>query len=418
MKELHPSKWKRFNLNAKPRRQSLLLTPVTWLLTLKWKLTNRVKVKKVNTQGLKPPYILLPNHNAFMDYLTMTLAIMPHRANYVVSVDGYVGFADILKLMGGIGKRKFTNDMTLFKQLKTVVNNKDIIVIYPEARYSLCGTRAVIPDAVAKFVKLLKVPVVTLNNTGHHINAPSWNPKPRGVKVDPAVMTKLLSVDDLEKMSISEIGFKIRNALEYDDYKWQKENKIKVTKSDRAEGLHRLLYQCCNCKHENEMQSEGTKLRCLHCGSSWEMTEYGELRSESGETIFSHIPDWYEWMRENVREEVVGGTYKSEFSVTIDALPNPKEWYDLGEGTVVHDKNGFLMKWNYMGEDYELRKEVATMYSCHIEYNYHKRHRDCFDLSTLDDTYFVYPNNNECSVTKLALATEELYKHYIGPIET
>jgi len=48
------------------------------------------------------------------------------------------------------------------------------------------------------------------------------------------------------------------------------------------------------------------------------------------------------------------------------------------------------------------------MYSCHIEYNYDAR-GDCIDLSTLQDTYYIYPLNLHNCVTKIALATEELY---------
>lgn len=34
------------------------------------------------------------------------------------------------------------------------------------------------------------------------------------------------------------------------------------------------------------------------------------------------------------------------------------------------------------------------------------------DLNTHDDTFYIYPDGNEFSVTKMALATEELYKRY------
>lgn len=417
MEKIHPSNWERHDLKKKPKRQWPIIGPLSCLLSLKWKITNRVKVKKLNTKGLKGPYILLPNHNAFMDYLTMQLAIFPNRANYIVSIDGYLGFNWIIEKAGAIGKRKFTNDIYLIKQLITVKNNKDVIVVYPEARYSLCGTRAVIPSSVAKLAKLLKIPVVTLLNKGHHINEPFWNQKPRGVKVDPAIMKQVLSSDDVQNFSVKEIGRIIRENLEYDDFKWQKDNKIKVTKNDRAEGLHKVLYQCCECEKEYGMKTKGSELFCENCGKRWNMTFYGELEAVSGETRFSHIPDWYEWERKNVRKEIEEERYSLESEVIIDALPNPKVFIEVGTGYVVHDKNGFTLKWNYLGEDYILKRSVASMYSCHIEYDFKTRKKDCFDLSTLEDTYFIYPLSKDFSVTKISLATEELYKYYIGEIE-
>ncbi|MDR2606669.1 MAG: hypothetical protein LBC38_05245, partial [Oscillospiraceae bacterium] len=52
----------------------------------------------------------------------------------------------------------------------------------------------------------------------------------------------------------------------------------------------------------------------------------------------------------------------------------------------------------------------SETYGCHIEYNYKKR-GDCIDLNTRSDTLYIYPQGRDFSVTKIALATEELYKH-------
>jgi hypothetical protein len=56
-----------------------------------------------------------------------------------------------------------------------------------------------------------------------------------------------------------------------------------------------------------------------------------------------------------------------------------------------------------------MERPVKSMYSCHIEYDYLGKHGDCIDLNTLEDTYYIYPEGSDFSVTKIALATEELY---------
>ncbi len=144
------------------------------------------------------------------------------------------------------------------------------------------------------------------------------------------------------------------------------------------------------------------------------MTETGELEAETGEIEFSHIPDWYEWQRANVRKEVEDGIYSSgELKVTVDSLPNAKKFIRLGEGTLVHDMNGFRVRGtDAKGETFEMDKPVPSLYSCHIEYDYLGKHGDCVDLNTLKDTWYIYPEREDFSVTKMALATEELYfKH-------
>jgi hypothetical protein len=59
-----------------------------------------------------------------------------------------------------------------------------------------------------------------------------------------------------------------------------------------------------------------------------------------------------------------------------------------------------------------MEKSVPSLYSCHIEYEYLGKFGDCVDLNTLEDTWYIYPQGRDFAVTKMALATEELYyKH-------
>ena len=141
------------------------------------------------------------------------------------------------------------------------------------------------------------------------------------------------------------------------------------------------------------------------------MTELGELKAKDGKDYFTHIPDWYEWERENVKKEVEEGTYSSGvLNVQVDSLPNPKKYIDIGHGTMVHDMNGFKVTvTDKDGVERSMVKDVPSLYSCHIEYQYLFKKGDCVDLNTLTDTWYIYPEGNNFAVTKMALATEELY---------
>lgn len=140
------------------------------------------------------------------------------------------------------------------------------------------------------------------------------------------------------------------------------------------------------------------------------MDEYGQLHALTGLTEFTHIPDWYEWERSNVKDEVMQGKYHFESKVRIDSLPNSKGFIPLGNGNLIHDMNGFILTGIYNNEPYTVTKTVDSLYSCHIEYDYLGKYGDCIDLNTLDDTYYIYPYGESFSVTKISLATEELYK--------
>ena len=160
------------------------------------------------------------------------------------------------------------------------------------------------------------------------------------------------------------------------------------------------------------MKTKGTKLFCESCGKVWEMSELSELRAVEGETEFSHIPDWYEWERANVRREVEEGTYAFRCQARVDALPNAKGYMDLGMAALTHDMTGFTVEGSYRGEDYRVHIPAASQYSVHIEYEYLGKYGDCVDLNTDKDTLYVYPKDCRFAVTKMALATEELYQYY------
>ena len=401
----------RFDMKEPPRRTKWYLMPLTVLISLPEVISHRMKLTRIGTEGLKPPYIMLCNHNAFFDFKAATRAIWPQRANYVVAIDGFIGREKLLRDVGCICKRKFTNDLTLVRQLGRTIKNGDVAVIYPEARYSLCGTTAVLPSSLGKLCKLWGVPVVTFICHGHHVNSPFWNLPSKHVRPTEAEFRLLYTPEQLKELSVDEINEGLVEAFQYDDFKWQKERGIKTPDKKRAEGLHRVLYQCPACGREFRMNSAGTELFCEECGKRWEMTEFGELRAQSGETEFSHIPDWYEWERSNVRSEVQKGEYSSgELRVRVDSLPNAKRFIRLGGGTMVHDMDGFRV-WgtDVDGDPFEMIKPVPSLYSCHIEYNYLGKHGDCVDLNTAEDTWYIYPEGRDFSVTKMALATEELY---------
>lgn len=411
---MNQQEFERYDTKAAPQRSPWYLLALAYVLSAPAVLKHRTKITRIRMEGIKPPYILLSNHNCFFDFKVAMKQILPHRFNPIVAIDGFVGFDTLLRRLGGIAKRKFTNDVMLIRQIRRVIQNGDICLFYPEARYSLCGTTAVLPNSLGTLCKMMKAPVITMICHGHHTDAPFWNIHPRGVKPTEAEITLQYTPEELEAATPEEINKRLVEAFQYDDFAWQKERGIRVTYKKRAEGLEKVLYQCPHCKTEYRMASEGTILYCKACGKRWQYTELGELQAEDGETEFPHIPDWYEWERMNVRAEVEAGTYDSgELPVTVRTLPNAKKLILLGEGKLRHNMDGFKVYGSDVdGDPFEMVKTVPSLYSCHIEYNFMKKYGDCLDTSTLEDTWFSHPHDCDYALTKMALATEELYQKW------
>ena len=282
-----------------------LIKVISWFLLL----GKDYRIEKVNMEGLKPPYILLSNHMYFIDFELAALATYPHRLHNVVSIDGYYRRPFLLELIGAICTRKFTMDLHLVRSIRKVTKRGDVLCMYPEARYSPCGVTSYIPDAIGRLVKQNGVPVVTIVHHGNYLHTPFWNYRKKRKVPMHTVMTQLLTAEQVKEMTPEEINEAIRKGLQYDEYKYQKDNGILITEPFRAEGLHKVLYQCPHCKTESQMDSKGAELFCKHCGKVWTLQEDGSLQAKEGETEFTHVPDWFAWERKQVEEQIASGTY-------------------------------------------------------------------------------------------------------------
>lgn len=403
---------KRYDTAKPPLKQRKFFTAVLRALCGLSMAGQDYRIEKINMEGLKPPYILLSNHMYFVDFHLCSIATWPYSVNNIATIDGYYRRPFIMEWLGCLCKRKFTTDATLLRSAKKVLEEYgDILCMYPEARYSPIGTTAILPDSLAKLVKKQGVPVVVLLHHGNYLHTPFWNYRqPRKVPLY-TTMTQVLTARDVAEKSAEEIGGVIRAAMEYDEYRWQRERNIRITEPFRAEGLHKVLYQCPRCGAESRMSSKGISLHCDACGKEWEMDELGVLRAVDGETEFPHIPDWYEWQRAQVRAQLEAGTYHFEDDVEVYSLPNAWRFQKLGMAKLTHDmENGFIVEGEHNGRLYRVHRPPLGMYGVHIEYDYcYLRPEDCIDISTGNDSLYCYPVKQNV-VTKLSLATEELYK--------
>ncbi len=69
--------FERFDMKAPPVRTKWYLRPLTYILSVPDVIKHGCIIKRTNTAGLKPPFVLLCNHNAFMDFKVATKAIFP-----------------------------------------------------------------------------------------------------------------------------------------------------------------------------------------------------------------------------------------------------------------------------------------------------------------------------------------------------
>ena len=404
-------KKKYYNTARYPIRQPIYLMWLIWLLSKIMLIGKKYRVEKINMEGLKPPYILLSNHMYFIDFELAAMATYPHRVNNVVSIDGYYRRPWLMEWIGAIGTRKFTMDLHLIRSINKVLKRGDILCMYPEARYSPCGITSYMPESLGKIVKMNKVPVVIALHHGNYLHSPFWNfRKKRKVPLHTTV-TQILTAEQVAQMSVDEINAAIQKAMTYDEYQYQRENGIRITEEFRAEGMHKILYQCPHCKTESKMASKGAEIFCEECGKRWRLNEDGTLEATEGETEFSHVPDWFRWEREQVREQILKGEYSFEDEVEVYSLPRCWRFEKLGKARLTHHpEKGFVLEGFYRDQPYVVSRTPLQTNSLHIEYDYcYIKPFDCVDISTEEDSFSCYPTQQNV-VTKLAFAVEELYQ--------
>ncbi len=359
--------------------------------------------------GANEPALFLMNHSSFTD-LQITSKLLGDRQYHIVCTnDGMIGKEGLMRAIGCIPTKKFIADVNLIRDMKYAIDKLgSSILMFPEASYSFDGTETPLPDSLGKCLKLLNVPVVMIKTEGAFLRDPLYNClQKRDVKVS-ATVTYLLSPEDIKNSPVDELNDILNSAIAYDHFRTQFEKNIVVSEAFRADGLHRALYKCPACKAEGHMLGKGTAIKCKSCSKEYELTETGSLKAVAGETEFKFVPDWYKWEREYVKNEVKDGTYLMDLDVDIMMLVDSKAIYKVGDGRLIHNKDGFKLSGCEGKLDFTLSGK--STYSLYADYYWY----ELGDMISIGDTkkqFYCFPKDQDGAiVAKARLATEEIYK--------
>ena len=396
--------------HKKPRKPSRFLATVVRIIsapTFK-KIKFSYTTERMELVGKKEPCLILMNHSSFTDMKLAFGIFYPRRMGIVTSVDAMSGFlGKLMRFLGCTPTHKYVPDFSLIKDIKYMLKeNKTSVLMYPEAGYSFDGTTTTLPRNLGTLLKKLDVPVVTVITQGAFHRDPLYNMlQIRDVKVSAHVKC-IATPEEIKEKSVEELDKLIDEAFSFDNFAYQRDNKISIKEPFRADGLHRILYKCPHCNKENQMEGKGIHLTCHACKKSWEMDEFGQLNALDGETEYPHIPDWYAWQRDCVRREIENGTYNLDTDVNILVQVNLNGVYDIGQGKLTHNENGFHLTSADGKLDYSQSPVFThTLYSDYYWYEI----GDVIGIGDNTFSYFCFPKES-VSVTKARLATEELYK--------
>jgi len=322
------------------------------------------------------PYILIGNHVGQSDglYTAVPLKKYPYPViNVFMYTSPFMRFV-LKRLIYSIPKRKGQSDISTIKNMMDVIKNKKRgVMLFPEGNSSYFGKESPIPFSTAKFLKKMKLDVVTVHVNGGYLAAPRWTKNYIKGGLFEVCYKTLYTASELEAATIEEVDNAIVEALKFNDFDWNRVHKHKYVSKNRAEGLERYIYACPHCDHVQCLSTKGSVVYCTHCGEIAHFNDYSLIEG----VPFDNLVDWAAYQKTRI-PYVADKPISSEGElhlVNMDTLKNT----DLGQAKVeLKDRI-----WSFKSNKTELHIPIDEIVNLVLIRNYDL----AFDY--LDKTYYI-----------------------------
>jgi len=268
-----------------------------WLLKKYLESTFEIEVQGnvIKQLGIKPPFLIVGNHQNNWDGFMMSLYV-DEPISFVVSDEQFRNpiVRRLLTYIDAIPTIKARIDISTIKQIIKAKKENRIIGLFPEGNRTWDGKTQPIYYSTAKLIKLLNIPVVVSKFKGGHLAHPRWAKSSRKGKIIFSYQL-LFSETEIEEASVEQINQQLTAALEHDEFEFQEQNQFSYQGKKLAEKLENFLFACPKCETIGEMKSSNELFFCKECAYSVEYTEYGNFKSNRGYVYFNNPRDWNEW---------------------------------------------------------------------------------------------------------------------------
>ena len=347
----------------------------------------RLHVDDAKMTGLKPPYIVLCNHESFYDFYYIKQLFKTVNPAYVVNRH-YISMPVIrtlAKKSGFIPKRLFHTDMTTPVKILRTIRNGYPVVIFPEGRLSLTGCAYPIVEKSASFYQKLGVDLVLAKISGAYFAGPKW--RKRFYRSDISVsVERVIPAAEAKAMSEEELNALIEQTLRYDESERQANT---YRKKDMAKGLQNILYRCIDCGALYATQGEGNELRCSACGAVHRLDAHYRF-TDAPYTIDAY----YARIKAIEREKLSG--FRLEADVKTVIYHEKGRYRTRGHGVCTLSETGFAYRSERESFTIGFDALPALPFSCNEE----------FEVYHGDDLYYFYPQTDRRQVARWALLVD------------
>jgi len=367
-----------------------------------------LKVRKsVEFLALKPPYIVIANHISNIDFTVVASAMAPVMLHFVVATFYFRirYLRGILRFMGCIPKEQFQPDLRAVKNIFHVIRRDDVVALYPAGQSSFDGEATFLDASIAGLLKKLKVPVVNLHVNGAFIACPKWKLGLRKSRIEVSIDV-LFNPRELETLSKGDIYRKVKEALYFDDYEWQRKAMIKASKPHNAKGLERILYRCPRCNTEFNLQTRSNRLWCASCGNAALMNGYGLLQPADDDCFIFETPtQWSRWQMSCYMQQVCIPAFSYSEPAFLVKISKHGKYNKVGKGIAEINIDCFCYRGTYNGQEvsWEVKNNLSAVFAHEI-----KGH---FDFVYNGELFSITPVNS-ASAFKFVALKEAIFEQY------
>ncbi|MDD4291760.1 MAG: hypothetical protein PHX51_05955 [Clostridia bacterium] len=331
----------------KARLPLKLINP--WGAFIAWKpklLKCGIKVDKEGFEKLKPPFVLLINHSCVENYKIASTLMLPNALTYLIPNTDYALNGDVANVMGMIPKKCCYPDMKVVQNVFELVDKGAVFALFPEELPSVDGRTGFITPAVAKLVKELGLPVAYMKIDGAYLFKPFYADTHRKCTIK-VKLGNLFTAEEAKELPVTKIYASIVETMRYDDYQYQRDNKIVVETRTLLNGAENILFRCPLCKAEYSITAQGNKLCCANCNNIWTMGRHGVIISESKGSMLN-IPIWNEYQKKVLEVQMKEGTYSVTGTCSVSVLDGHR-FVSVGTATFKHTRTALMIAGNLNG---------------------------------------------------------------------
>ena len=324
------------------------------------KLFYRIKFKiRVNFNDFNPKrkdaFFLIGNHAFMHDGLIHAMFLKKYPfpiINTFMFTDPRMKYI-LTKVISAIPKRKGQIDISTLREMMRVVKSNRGIMVFPEGNASFFGKESPIPFSTVKLFKKFKIDVVAVKTNGAYLTSARWGKKATRRGLIEMNYFTLFKGEELENYTNEEIYEKMKSALAFNDFAWNRKEKHLYNPKKRALGLERYIYLCPKCLKHQTLSTKGNSIYCKNCGEIGHFNAYSLL---SG-LPFDNLIEWDKLQKSKLPDILKNIIYTSGKMFKVDT----KEYSTEDMGYVDMELNSFSKNLFIQNRDQETKFELSKI---------------------------------------------------------